>query len=400
MVSERKHVPRRHTRVTGGHLRATRCVLVAAIIALGCGSNEPNDHLDCPAGKTECDGRCVSLATHPAHCGACGHACADGVGCFAAACASPASAPRPRVSHAMVLGSDGLIYAFGGLRALHEQLSDDDRVWEVDAYDPSTNMWAANVDTLPKTRFLLEAVALDERIYLIGGADMEKPSLGEVMVYHVGSGWEDAPPLLTDRADAAAAASGGRIHVAWGIKDNYQTLLGDIEVFDGSKRSSMPTDPSVKPRWGARAVADSEGGIYFLGGAGPVGFPAPTGDLPGWDASTQVARLDATSSWRSLPPMLLPHVVGGTAAAPDGRIYYFGGADPEGKAVADVEVYDPVKDQWQLARPMPEPRFNARAVTAPDGRIYVIGGMTQYVLDFHALETMLVYDPELDQWYW
>lgn len=52
---------------------------------LGC----PARKLLCPAGETECDGRCVSLADDAANCGACGFACGDGVVCNAGACACP-----------------------------------------------------------------------------------------------------------------------------------------------------------------------------------------------------------------------------------------------------------------------------------------------------------------------
>ena len=45
------------------------------------------DELVCPQGETDCDGRCVSLLSDEAHCGACGTACGALETCSGGTCA-------------------------------------------------------------------------------------------------------------------------------------------------------------------------------------------------------------------------------------------------------------------------------------------------------------------------
>jgi hypothetical protein len=46
-----------------------------------------NEDLVCPAGESECGGRCASVLTDAAHCGACGSACGAGEACVGGSCA-------------------------------------------------------------------------------------------------------------------------------------------------------------------------------------------------------------------------------------------------------------------------------------------------------------------------
>jgi hypothetical protein len=59
-----------------------RYVLLIGVLALaGC-----RDELTCPAGESECGGRCIALATDASNCGACGNACGPGGVCAAGVC--------------------------------------------------------------------------------------------------------------------------------------------------------------------------------------------------------------------------------------------------------------------------------------------------------------------------
>ena len=75
--------------------------------------------------------------------------------------------------------------------------------------------------------------------------------------------------------------------------------------------------------------------------------------------------------WTVRTPM--PTARGGIAAAAvGGRIYIFGGEDPE-RTFADAEAYDPKTDRWVKLKPMPTARHGLGAASF-EGRIYVIAG--------------------------
>jgi hypothetical protein len=68
--------------------RSAALALVAAAFVLAC-----KDELAPRCDVARCDGACVDLRVDPAHCGACGHACAEGELCSAGACALECAAP-------------------------------------------------------------------------------------------------------------------------------------------------------------------------------------------------------------------------------------------------------------------------------------------------------------------
>ncbi len=72
----------------------------------------------------------------------------------------------------------------------------------------------------------------------------------------------------------------------------------------------------------------------------------------------------------------------------DGKIYVIGGQGSDGRNVAHVEVYDPVKDTWSKKSNMPTPRYCLFAGVV-NGEIYAIGGGSRKVE---------VYNPAMDEW--
>ncbi len=74
--------------------------------------------------------------------------------------------PRPRDSHAAVLGKDGKIYILGGTSG-----PDTSPLKEVLIYDPVRDTWVRGPD-MQFPRANIAAVATAEKIYAIGGTDM------------------------------------------------------------------------------------------------------------------------------------------------------------------------------------------------------------------------------------
>ena len=78
------------TPTTRHRVALAACALVAAAVAWGCSSEHELSNLPapaCAAGKQDCFGECVDLATDPANCGACKKACGTGELCSVGTCA-------------------------------------------------------------------------------------------------------------------------------------------------------------------------------------------------------------------------------------------------------------------------------------------------------------------------
>jgi hypothetical protein len=78
----------RSLRHASARLLATLALACGAVAATGagCGAEDGVVGGDCASGYTQCDLSCFDLETDPAHCGACGNACAPGVACVSGSC--------------------------------------------------------------------------------------------------------------------------------------------------------------------------------------------------------------------------------------------------------------------------------------------------------------------------
>ncbi len=83
-----------------------RILLVAVLAATGCSpgqpSAEPQEPVQCPAGRTACDAGCVDTATDARHCGSCDVACPQGYSCVAGACHGACDSPNVACDQACV----------------------------------------------------------------------------------------------------------------------------------------------------------------------------------------------------------------------------------------------------------------------------------------------------------
>jgi len=190
----------------------------------------------------------------------------------------------PLLSHHVALAElHGKIYVIGGFRlpdsgpAAWQPIAN---AWE---YDPAADTWKA-LAPLPSARGAANAVAVDGKIYVIGGAAPHpgspetvvhpaRPhrSLGTNEVYDPATNsWATRSAMPTARNHAAAAAIGGKVYVAGGrlgsafISRASNTDI--VEVYDpladqwGSLLAPMPTARSAAS-WGT-----FKGKLYVAGG--------------------------------------------------------------------------------------------------------------------------------------
>ncbi|MFN2127821.1 MAG: Kelch repeat-containing protein, partial [Anaerolineales bacterium] len=169
--------------------------------------------------------------------------------------------PRARRIHASAL-VNGKIYIIGG--------SDEQFVCfpEVDVFDPTTNEWTSAA-AMPTPRMCLEAVALDNKIYVIGGNEgLLYGERGETTVEMYDpetDTWTTMADMNIGRRFFAACALNGKIYVFGGAEGYCGPLVASGEVYDPETDSWRFTYPYPRIFCGADAVSLDEK-IFVSGG--------------------------------------------------------------------------------------------------------------------------------------
>jgi N-acetylneuraminic acid mutarotase len=195
-----------------------------------------------------------------------------------------ASMPTPRMSLALTFAS-GKFYALGGSDSVGNVTA------EVDAYDPSTNTWSV-VASLPETgQCDLGAVTgSDGRIYAIGGMTFNCNSepgwmgLNNVDAYSPASNtWTSVAKLPSDHhyagrsSFAVTVGSDGRIYVIGGTegsdccgpgnRETATALRYTISTNTWASIASLPTAGPLYYQPSAATSAGAGGHVYYFGGS-------------------------------------------------------------------------------------------------------------------------------------
>ncbi len=260
-----------------------------------------------------------------------------------------ARAPMPRahpVPGQQPVVVNGRIYVILDVGAMHE-------------FDPAGNVWTRQPAPMPTRRHHYATVALDGKIYVIGGCIGEEGTRHEriatVEEYDpVRRVWRNRRPMLTPRMALAAVAYGGRIYTFGGVNDPAD--VNAVETYDPSTDTwkALPPQKRLNVAW-AGALA---GNLIYL-----VGSARGTPVLDVFDP--------ATGTFTERTPR---QGLGGFALVSDGkRIFTFGGGDRDLRSAA-VDAYDPPTDRWTRVAELPRGKWLPGAA-AVDGRIYVMGGV-------------------------
>ena len=167
--------------------------------------------------------------------------------------------------------------------------------------------------------------------------------------------------MPTARKSLASVAINGKIYCIGGWSNSYTNI---VEVYDlatdsWETKTSMPTNRS------AFAIEVVDGKIYCIGGQ-KSGSPSTTNVVEVYDP--------VTDSWETKTPM--PSKRDNlTSVAIDGKIYCIGGYNGSSR-LDKVEVYDPATDSWETRTSMPTSRMDFGSAEI-DGKIYCIGGATK-----------------------
>jgi N-acetylneuraminic acid mutarotase len=262
---------------------------------------------------------------------------------------------------------DDKIYVIGGA-----DYRADGAVDTVEIYDPNINSWTTG-PSLPFTVDHAPSVVYNGKIYVIGGFLENKITTDKVLIYDpITNEWSEGTPLPEPRAAHVAEVVNGTIYAISGLDLDHNptntNFAYSIENDTWVTKSPMPEPNSPKHH---AVSAEVDGKIYVLGGRlFGNGVPNEINDaLTNLDDNMQYDP--KTDKWTSMDPMPIRRS-GFAADSLDGKIFVVGGQMADG-ANKNIERYDPVTNQWTIEPDMQVDR-SGLAVASYKDKLYVFGG--------------------------
>src|SRR5438105_569066 len=205
--------------------------------------------------------------------------------------------------------------------------------------------------------------------------------------------WTKAASLPQGRDEEQAVVVNGKIYLIGGAWDDVKDGKRDERYTDGFMTEFDPQTNAWRERSHGpeglthQGVAALNGKIYMVGGFAGGHHTLPSAGVYSYDP--------ATDKWQTLAP--LPSPMGGISlAAEGGMIHVVGGRYMGEEGTLPIHlVYNPGNNSWKQAAPLPASRDHA-AVFVVDGKIHLIGGRTGEATQNAALHD--IYDPSTDKW--
>ena len=233
-----------------------------------------------------------------------------------------------------------------------------------EAYDPRSDTWQ-DVAQLPQRLDHIQGVAVDGRIYYIGGLSAyPEPAVGTVSIYDPETdSFSRGASMPRPRGAGGIAVHDGRIYYAGGLSEGKAVAWFDVYDPASDSWSRLPDMPRPRDHFQAQ-VAGSR--FYAIGGRDSE-VDANMADNDAYDFGR--------GRWVSgLAPLPTPR--GGYASALVGdEILIFGGEAPD-RVFSEVESYDVRRNTWRTLEPMPVPRHGIQAIACA-GDVYIAAGGEQ-----------------------
>jgi N-acetylneuraminic acid mutarotase len=276
---------------------------------------------------------------------------------------------------------DDRIFVIGGA-----DYQEDGAVDTVEIYDPETNEWSSG-PSLPYVLDHAPSVVYDGKIFVMGGFVEGKTTTDKTLIYDPETNeWSEGTPLPSPRAAAVAEVVNGSIYLISGLDIEHHPVsineVYHIENDTWTSKASMPGDHAPKHH---AASAELDGKIYVIGGR-LFGNGVPN------EINDALTNLDdnwmydpVKDNWTQMESMPIRRS-GFTADDLNGKIYVFGGQAAEG-SIENSESYDPIEDNWAIEPNMMIDRSGLSAVAYND-KIYVFGGQHEGLQALSANEIL------------
>jgi hypothetical protein len=260
---------------------------------------------------------------------------------------APAPSPRTEVAAAAV---GGRIWVLGGYAP------DGATLATAEVYDTAGDIWARGPD-LPVAVNHAMAASLDGVLYVAGGNDGSRPSTQLARLD--GDRWRTLAPLAQGRSAGGLVALDGRLYLVGGVTEGG--LAADTQVYDPAADRWTPAPGLPTPREHLGAAA-SAGKVYVVGGrVGGVGNNLAAAEAFDPDSGR----------WTSVAELPTPRGGLAATATAGGQVVAVGGE--AAATFPQAEAFDPASGRWRSLPPLPTPRHGLGVVAVGD-IVYVLAG--------------------------
>ncbi len=209
---------------------------------------------------------------------------------------------------------DDLIYVPGGNVSTASPNLPGPRLDALQIYDPISDTWSLG-NPMPAALAYASAVALDGKIYVMGGIDPNGGITDTLYIYDTGTGvWTQGASMAEARAVAGAAAIGGKIYLAGGWAGGT-TMVATLEIYDPGTDSWSYGANLPAADWAPFGDGAKHDRYLIIFNGGPIA------DGTTWTASNRAAAYDTmTDRWLPLP--LLNRPLYGSQGDGDGSTFW------------------------------------------------------------------------------
>ncbi len=275
------------------------------------------------------------------------------------------------------------LYAFGGVVSATDMLTSTER------YNTCSQTWEA-LAPLPQPRGYVMAVEIDDKYYIIGGADrVVSGTFGVQNTTYVfdpaTNAWAQLADLPQALGGVMAATVNGKLY-AFGGFDARGYQHGNVDTtyeYDPATNTWLTRTALISGTRSLAGAASLNGKIYLVGGITDGDpYTATLGSMIIYDPTTDTWQLGASVGKNRSVALTV---------APDNAIYAFGGEGGEG---ALSSRYDPVLNQWdRLSTYFTDPYRSGAGATYSRGRVFIVGGYESFfALTTQNVESLRLFD--------